>query len=399
MQDAGNSSGGGSGPRDWRFACGDIALHDGAVSSLVRSSNVFLRLQFNYILARPLQVFFSASLVSSTLPPFRFAFAAPEAVHDRSFYVNGWQSWSFTGTLTGTAQVPPYRLGALLNEGFHSGGRPPPILLSRKSGADFGNEDGYVAEPAGANGNGFRVSHWFGVAASPTSLSCGFSCKENDQEIRPMEGVVVGFVGQRRTLGTIACDAATRRLVAFADMDGVTLTPHPTDPLEKYAEHTEMDSGSGQSANPPPMQPSTGPPRMRAKLTTDWLSVELRLSLPPGEPMAPFLDFTSDAHGLPFSDARQNGAAATGRVRREEDEEVAERVTANYGAPSTLVPELDLSDFHTDRTAETQTARGNEDKFASADVGSPGGVLQLLPLGAPPPRLAVRWPLSGWCSW
>jgi len=35
-------------------------------------------------------------------------YGPPAAPHDRSFYVNAWQSWGFTGTLVGPARIPRF---------------------------------------------------------------------------------------------------------------------------------------------------------------------------------------------------------------------------------------------------------------------------------------------------
>lgn len=76
--------------------------------------------------------------------------------HDRTFYVNGWQSWSFTGSFVGSdSAMPPYRLGGTLNAGFHSGGHPPPAIstASRKGGVDAAGSS-YNASPPGIENNG-----------------------------------------------------------------------------------------------------------------------------------------------------------------------------------------------------------------------------------------------------
>ena len=86
----------------------------------------------------------------------------------------------------GPAPVPPYRLGALLNGGFHSGGRAPPAT---------------AATAAGMAG-GFRVGHWFGVVAAPVAFHTADPAGGLGAGPLPggvgsgHEGVVAGFVTQ-----------------------------------------------------------------------------------------------------------------------------------------------------------------------------------------------------------
>jgi len=128
--------------------------------------------------------------------------------HDRTFYVNGWQSWSFSGSFVGPdSAMPPYRLGGTLNAGFHSGGHPPPAISTAGQTSTSGNDStvgsnssgssssssgsrntnggvdgwgilgelfnrGNAAQSATANSpEGYKVSHWFGVLAAPAKFS------------------------------------------------------------------------------------------------------------------------------------------------------------------------------------------------------------------------------------
>ena len=71
----------------------------------------------------------------------------------------------------------------------------------------------------------------------------------------------MGFVGQGATLGTVASDPAMRRIVAFADADGLALSRAPQIPGGGGGGE-DGDGGAGG--------------RHRPSLATDWLAVEVR---------------------------------------------------------------------------------------------------------------------------
>jgi len=144
----------------------------------------------------------------------------------RSLFVNGWQSWSFTGTVPEGSHVPRSTLPYYFTGGFHHGGEPP---------------------AAGSVWEWFRgraVSHMFGMVVEPARGGAAHAGEG--------AGLVAGFLSQRRHFGTLTANRSYDHICLHCDCDGQVLA-------------------AGSSVE------------------TDWAVLQPQATLP-GEPLAAYLD-------------------------------------------------------------------------------------------------------------
>jgi hypothetical protein len=189
-----------------------------------------------------------------------------------SFFVHGWQAWSFCGALPQGQVFPLYAMPHPFVKAFHDGGASMGINLGQGTDVSVG---------AGGAGRGgqrrdYVASDMFTVLA----------------DTRSRQGVVCGFLSQRQQFNCVAVNRAYDHLSVHIDCDGVV--------VDSSTAPAAAASGAGAGAS-------------RA-LQTDWFSIQLQNDLEE-DPLRAYLELSgsyNEVHKMYRSGDSDGTAAAAG---------------------------------------------------------------------------------------
>lgn len=132
-----------------------------------------------------------------------------------SFFLNGWQAWSFCGAVLHGSQPPIYSMPNMFAKGFHDGGEGTSLPFNL--GEENGNAQNSAALRYGWRGvavekDFFLASDMF-TAVTDLSHKCG---------------LMLGFLTQKLQFGCIAINRSFSRLTVHISGDGVHIVPAST---------------------------------------------------------------------------------------------------------------------------------------------------------------------------
>lgn len=169
----------------------------------------------------------------------------PVSFNGRSFFVNGWQSWSFCGSILHGEKPPIYAMPNVFVRAFHDGGVGTSLPINLGQGkVPF--RIGMRQENPGAGADNHlkkdRLSHSgehivIDEASNRDHVASDMFTMLSD--LRSRYGVVVGFLSQRQQFGCISTNINYDRLTVHISGDGVLIPSHGghfhTDPLVLYS--------------------------------------------------------------------------------------------------------------------------------------------------------------------
>lgn len=187
----------------------------------------------------------------------RFCFGSwlyvPMEFNGRSFFVNGWQSWSFTGSILHGQKPPLYSMPALFVESFHHGGLGTALPINQGKGkvpfrlgchsfstsnTTSASNDQTAAEKKDDKKTSQRLGHEIvDEEANRDYIASDMFTLLSD--LQSKTGVFMGFISQQEHFGCIATNIAYDRLTAHVSGDGVVIPAVTsrfitTDPLIMY---------------------------------------------------------------------------------------------------------------------------------------------------------------------
>jgi len=175
----------------------------------------------------------------------------------RTFYINGWNAWSFTGSILQGRRIPLYTMPHAFVRAFHDGAGLM-INLARGSMTNrthFQSMNGF--QPVV---NDFMASDMFTLLADRVTRA----------------GIVIGFLRQKLQFGCIGVNRHYDRLSIHVACDNVV-----------------KPQGSS--------------------LTTDWVVIDLNDILP-DEPFAAYMDLVAKAHGI--NKTKDSSIASNGSTKQ-----------------------------------------------------------------------------------
>jgi hypothetical protein len=146
----------------------------------------------------------------------------------RSMFVNGWNAWSFCGSVPQGQRAPIYSMPGLFVRAFHDGGAgtalrinlgqgdgPPPPAVSKDK--DHGTKTG-----------AWSMRQWWGRGENNAAREAARDYIASDMftlisEARAGYGVVVGFLSQRHQFGCIAANRTYDRVSIHTSGDGTVV--------------------------------------------------------------------------------------------------------------------------------------------------------------------------------
>ena len=130
-----------------------------------------------------------------------------------SFFVNGWQAWSFCGAVLHGSEAPKYAMPSVFAKAFHDGGEGTSLPIN-------------LGEDECSTSIGSLALGWRGVSSKDLYLASDMFTAIT--EVENGNGLVLGFLTQKLQFGCIATNRAFDRLAVHISGDGVHILPGST---------------------------------------------------------------------------------------------------------------------------------------------------------------------------
>ena len=153
-----------------------------------------------------------------------------DASHPTNIYINGYQSWSFTGSMNQGDVQPTSAMPDFLSKAFNQGAEVPPMPTEeatstwmRNDGVCDGSVEHEQPEKERFQHSAFYKSDFY------TCVSCNEvengrdldECGKNKVDEMGGPAMVLGFLSQRRQYGLITFDSDLGRVAMHASLQGV----------------------------------------------------------------------------------------------------------------------------------------------------------------------------------
>lgn len=152
-------------------------------------------------------------------------------------YINGWQSWSFTGSVEAGTKQPKSALPLAYSRAFNFGGSKPPTNSTVLEKATS-NGSSYIPANGQLQFNDFYQSDFYTCITSSKSISLDSktttasttSLDQNDHEHHVLDeyggpGLILGWLSQREQFGVITANKDLSRYQMHASAHGQMLVP------------------------------------------------------------------------------------------------------------------------------------------------------------------------------